>query len=100
MGDAIHFEGTVSPEIFYKAQRLHSRRRSAIIVLAISFGAVLIGVTSWISEDVNIVSIAVLAFAVVTLLIHFGLRKYRLSRVYEKTPYLREKVSGTITRES
>lgn len=100
MNDAIHFEGTVSPDIFCEAQRLHTRRSSIIFVLGMSAAAALIGITNWISGDVNVISVAILVCGVSSLLIHFGLRQFRWRRMYERTPYLRDKIYGTISRES
>ena len=98
MDNVIRFEGRLSPEIYYRAQQLHSRRRRAFMAL---FGsaAVLLAIFQWYSGGPDI-EVAAFGCGGIVLLTSLALRRFRFNRAYDKSPYLHETFTGTISHAS
>ena len=98
MAEAIQFSGTITPDVFWKAQKLHSRRRLAVFGV-ISVALILLGVLTWGREDSNANTFIFIACGV-TIPVAMLLRRMRAKWVYKKSPYLKKSYRGTISPEA
>lgn len=98
MSDAVRFEGTISREIFFRAQQLHLKRRIAVArILAIS--AIVAGI-ALVQRDGSEMSAYTLAACGVTILVLFALGPVRSARQYDRSPYMHESFRGTVSPAS
>jgi hypothetical protein len=95
MSNAIAFHGTITSDVFLKAQRLHSKRRS-VAFLVVAFAAILFGLLIRFKDEADLGSLTLIA-AGVTMIVLLALRRFRTRRIYEKSPYMHEAFRGSIS---
>jgi hypothetical protein len=96
--EVIHFEGIITRDIHWRAQWLHSRRKS-FWFLILSVGTLLLGALGLALDKSGSSGILGLTCGITVLLL-LGVRKFRIRQMYDRSPQLHKDFRGTICRRN
>jgi hypothetical protein len=95
--DVIDFSGTISKELYLKANRLHMRRRLIISVVAVM--VLWLGTAALLGAEMKQAVSAIAIGCAILFLLAGILRRLAWRRVYEKSPYIREPRTGVVSQQ-